>query len=428
MAERKEELKHKIQQHLIEEVTSSYFFIGQELGAKRRALEAKIGELIESQEQSKKTPALTIIEKRTLIKEIVDEVIGYGPIDDLMKDEAVTEIMINGPERVYVEKEGKKQLTKVRFKHLGQLNNFIQRLVSFAGRKVDETTPFVDAALEDSARVNIIIPPLCLNGPTVTIRKFSKRIVKIDDLVRLGTLSKQAGEFLVAAVQGRINIIFSGATGVGKTTTLGVLSHYISADERVVAIEDTAELSFHQNHVVRLQARLPNIEGRGEITIRDLLRNSLRMRPERIVIGEIRSEEALDMLQAMASGHSGALSVIHAASPRDVISRLETMVAISGVNIPLWTIRRYIANNLNLIVQQERLQDGSRKITNITEVRGIHNDQIALEDVFTFDQEGFDQNRAILGRMKSTGVVPLFLPKLAKNGINLDLKIFAKEV
>ena len=421
-----EGLKLAIQDQLIEEVTPSYFLMGQELAEKKRALIERVRKLIELYQRESRALVLSYEEKEALIKEIVDEILGYGPIDDLMNDDTITEIMINGPSKVYVEKQGKKTLTKLRFENTSQLNRLIQKLISFAGRKVDETTPFVDAALENGARVNVILPPLSLGGPVVTIRKLSKDIVKIQDLVRLGTLTDEAGQFLIACVRARVNMIFSGPTGVGKTTTLGVLSYYISDQERIVVIEDTMELTFYQEHVVRLQARLPNIEGKGGVAIRDLLKNALRMRPERIIIGEVRGVEALDMLQAMASGHSGALGVIHAASPRNVISRLETMIATSGVNIPLWTIRKYIANNLNLIIQQERLQDGSRKIINITEVRGIEGEDILLEDIFSFVQEGFREDGTISGKIQTTGTVPLFLSQFKNKGIKLNPNIFAK--
>lgn len=422
-----ESLKLAIQGQLVDEFTHSSFFTEQVLTEKKKALKARINDLIKEYSRLEKYYKIDPEEEKELSKEIIDEFLGYGPIDDLMKEDGVTEILINGPDKVYVEKEGKKILTDVCFKNLSQLNHLIQKLVSYSKRKVDESTPYVDTSLGDGTRVNVILPPLSLGGPVVTIRKLSSNFVRIEDLVRVGTLSKEASEFLVASVLGRINMIFSGPTGVGKTTSLGILSFYISHNERIVVIEDTQELTFYQDHVVRLQARLPNIEGKGEITIRDLLKNSLRMRPERIVIGEVRGGEALDMVQAMSSGHSGAMGVIHAASPQDVISRMETMIATSGVNVPLWAIRKYVANTLNLIVQQERLQDGSRKIIHITEVCGIEGDEIILEDIFTFVQEGIDKNGAVLGRMKSTGIVPSFLPRLQKKGIKLDPKIFKKE-
>ncbi len=422
-----ERLKQVIQEQLVDEFAFSRPFVGQALGEKKKTLKARINDLIKKYSRLEKFYVIGPKEEEGLAKEIVDEFLGYGPIDDLMKDEEVTEILINGPDKVYVEKEGKKILTDVCFKNVNQLKHLIQRLLSYSKRKVDESTPYVDTSLGDGTRVNVILPPLSLEGPVVTIRKLSNKFVRIEDLVRVGTLSREASQFLVACVAGRINMIFSGPTGVGKTTSLGILSFYISRDERIVVIEDTEELTFYQEHVVRLQARLPNIEGKGGVTIRDLLKNSLRMRPERIVIGEVRGGEALDMVQAMASGHSGAMGVIHAASPQDVISRLETMIATSGVSIPLWAIRKHIANNLNLIIQQERLQDGSRKIIHIAEVDGIKGDEIVLEEIFTFEQEGFDKKGTVLGRMKATGVVSSFLPRLQKKGIKLDPKIFTKE-
>ncbi|MFH1045820.1 MAG: CpaF family protein [Candidatus Omnitrophota bacterium] len=419
-------LKHSIQDQLVKEFALSYFFADQALPEKRKTLEARIQGLMKKQNLFDKNFTLDQQEEEEITKEIIDELLGYGPIDDLMKDDEVTEILINGPGKVYVEKGGKKTLTDVVFTSDNQLNHLIQKLVSFAHRKVDESTPYVDASLGLGTRVNVILPPLALNGPVVTIRKISNSLVRIEDLVKSGTLSKQAAEFLVGCVLGKMNMIFSGPTGVGKTTLLGILSFYISRDERIVVMEDTAELTFYQEHVVRLQTRLPNIEGKGEITVRDLLKNSLRMRPDRIVVGEVRGGEALDMIQAMASGHSGAMGVVHAASPQDVVSRLETMIATSGVIIPLWAIRKSIANNLNIIIQEERMQDGSRKVLNITEVRGIKNDEIILEDIFTFVQEGISEDGKILGEMKATGVVPLFLPKLLRKGINIDPKFFKR--
>ncbi|MBN3039307.1 MAG: Flp pilus assembly complex ATPase component TadA [Candidatus Omnitrophica bacterium] len=423
-----ERLKRAIQEQLVKEFALSRLFATQVLTDKRKILISRIETLIKKHSRFERINDLKPVEEEELVKEIVDELLGYGPIDDLMKDEEITEILINGPDKVYAEKEGKKILTDIEFSSVDQLNHLIQKMVSYGNRKVDESTPYVDVSLGDGTRVNVILPPLALNGPVVTIRKLSKSFVRIEDLVKAGTLSKQAAEFLVACVLARINIIFSGPTGVGKTTTLGILSFYISRDERIVVMEDTRELTFYQEHVVRLQARFPNIEGKGEITIRDLLKNSLRMRPDRIVIGEVRGGEALDMVQAMASGHSGALGVVHAASPEDVISRLEAMIATSGVAIPLWAIRRHIANNLNLIVQQERMQDGSRKVTKITEVhQGSKADEIELDDIYVFNQRGFAEDGKILGEMAATGAVPSFIPKLRKKGINIDSDFFKKQ-
>lgn len=423
-----EQLKKQLQEAVIQGFAPSYFFSDQEAEERKRAVINRIEGLLDLHRDKRGSVVLSAQEKEKLIKEIVDEILGYGPIDDLMKDETITEIMINGYTKIYAERKGKKFLTKIRFKNITQLQHLVQKLVSFSGRKVDEATPFVDSSLGDGTRVNVIIPPLALEGPVVTIRKMSGGIVKMDDLIKLETLSREAGEFLIACVRAKINLIFSGPTGAGKTTTLGVLSYYIDPDERIIVIEDTVELNFHQQHVVRLQARLPNIEGKGGVTIRDLLKNSLRMSPERIVIGEVRGNEALDMLQAMASGHRGALGVIHAASPADVISRLETMVATSGVNIPLWTIRRHIAHNLSLIVQQERLSDGNRKITHITEVRGLKDEEIILDDIFTFVQEGFDDKGTIKGKTKATGIVPLCLANIEKKGIRVNPELFLRQI
>ena len=417
------QVKHVIHEELVKQFSVLYFTEDQTPVEKKNILTDRIKSLLI---KHTRLGALNKQEQEMLNKEIIDEFLGYGPIDDLMKDEDVTEILINGPDRVYAEKDGKKVLTDVVFSSINQLKHLIQKLVSYANRKVDESTPYVDAMLGYGTRVNVILPPLALEGPVVTIRKLSKSFVRIEDLVKVGTLNRTAAEFLVGCVSARLNMIFSGPTGVGKTTTLGILSFYISRDERIVVIEDTAELTFFQEHVVRLQSRLPNIEGKGEVTIRDLLVNSLRMRPDRIVVGEVRGGEALDLIQAMASGHSGALGVVHAASPQDVISRLETMIATSGVAIPVWAIRRYIADNLDLVIQQERQADGKRIITHITEVRGREGDEIVTKDIFKFVQTGIGDNGEILGEMRATGEVPLFLHKMQRKGIRIDSKFFKK--
>ncbi|MFH1354970.1 MAG: CpaF family protein, partial [Candidatus Omnitrophota bacterium] len=324
-------------------------------------------------------------DRENIINELVDEFSGLGPIEKLMMDPDVTEIMINGTHNVYVEKHGKKQLTEIRFDSDQQLMYVIQKILTPTRRRVDESVPYTDICLPDGSRVNIIIPPLALDGPTITIRKFLKKIVKAEDLIELGTLDRKMADFLIACIKGKINIIFAGATGSGKTTTVGVLSSYIGNDERTITIEDTAELHLAQDHVVRLETKPPNIEGKGEITIRDLFRNTLRMRPQRIILGEIRSAEALDMLQAMCSGHNGALSVIHANTPVEVLHRLETMILMSGIPITLEAIHRQIASSLHLIIQQDQLSDGSRKITRITQINGSKAGWVNLEDIFIYD-------------------------------------------
>lgn len=366
-------------------------------------------------------------ERDSIINELVDEFSGFGPIEKLMMDPEVTEIMINGTQSVYVEKHGKKQLTDLKFDSDQQLMYVIQKILSPTRRRVDETIPYADVCLPDGSRVNIIIPPLALAGPTITIRKFLKEIVKAEDLINLGTLDRKMADFLIACIKAKVNMIFSGATGSGKTTTVGVLSGYIDNDERIITIEDTAELHLAQNHVVRLETKPPNLEGKGEISIRDLFRNTLRMRPQRIILGEIRSAEALDMLQAMCSGHNGALSVIHANTPAEVMHRLETMILMSGIPITLEAIHRQIAASLHLIIQQDQVPDGSRKITRITQVNGLKNGWVNLEDLFVYEITNVIEGGKVSGRFKATGVEPAFYPLFAKRGVALSKEIFKKD-
>lgn len=362
-----------------------------------------------------------------LINEIVDEFMGFGPIEPLVKDQSITEIMINGPKTIYVERNGKKELTNIIFDDERQLMNIVYRILAPTRRRVDESFPYTEVSLKDGSRINIIIPPLALNGPTVTIRKFMREITKVEDLIKLGTLDKRMADFLVACIRAKVNVVFSGPTGAGKTTTLNVLSSYIPNHERIITIEDVAELILTQDHVVRLEARQSNIEGKGEVTIRELFRNSLRMRPDRIIIGEIRGNEALDMLQAICSGHGGSLAVLHAETPQDVVYRLETMILTSGVPITLEAIHRQIAAAINIIVQQARLSDGSRKITHITQVNSLKNGQANLEDIFVFQQEGIDSEGRVLGKWKATGIVPVVYPIFKKKGIDLPQEIFKKD-
>ena len=366
-------------------------------------------------------------EKNKIISELVDEFAGLGPIENLMKDPEITEIMINGPGRIYIEKQGKKEVSDIVFEDEQQLRCLIYKILAPTRRRVDESYPFTDVSLKDGSRVNIIILPLSLDGSTITIRKFLKELKAIEDLIRLGALDKRMADFLVACIKAKVNIIFSGATGAGKTTTLNVLTSYIPNQERIVTIEDTAELHLNQDHVVRLEARQPNIEGKGEVTIRDLFKNTLRMRPNRIILGEIRSGEALDMLQAICSGHAGSLSVIHADSPEDVIYRLETMILVSGVAISLDAIHRQTAAAINLIVQQEQLVDGSRKITNIAQVNGLKDGRVHIEDIFVYEMEGVDANGVVQGRWRATGIVPAFHSIFKKLNIPLPRDIFNKD-
>src|SRR5581483_11361070 len=358
---------------------------------------------------------LTRAERQRLFEELAADVIGFGPIEPLLQDSTVTEVMVNGPHRVYVERRGKITLSEVDFEDDEHVRRIIDRIVSPLGRHVDESSPICDARLPDGSRVNIVIPPISLIGPVITIRKFSKTPFTVDDLIRFGSLTREVAEFLKACVVARLNIVVSGGTGSGKTTLLNVLSTFIPDDERIITVEDAAELQLRQDHWVRLETRPANIEGKGAVTMRDCVRACLRMRPERIVVGECRGGEALDMLQAMTTGHAN--------SPRDMLSRLETMVLMAGMDLPVRAIREQIASAVDLIVQQSRLRDGSRKITAITEVQGMEGDMITLQDVFTFEQESFEGGK-VIGRIKPTGVRPKFMPKLEDAGIRLPPTVF----
>lgn len=356
-------------------------------------------------------------ERARLVSDICDEILGYGPIEPFLKDDSITEVMVNGPKKIYIERMGKLHLTAAQFHDNAHLMSVIDKIVTPIGRHVDEASPLVDARLPDGSRVNIVIPPLSLIGPCVTIRKFSKTPLSVENLISFGTLSEQMAIFLRACVKAKLNIMISGGTGSGKTTTLNVISSFIPHDERIVTIEDAAELRLEQPHVVTLEARPANIEGKGRVSIRDLVRNSLRMRPDRIIVGEVRGGEALDMLQAMNTGHDGSLTTAHANSPKDVLSRLETMVLMSGLDLPVRAIRDQISSALDLIIHQERIQDGSRKITYITEVQKMEGDVIVLQDLFRFIQTGFDENGKALGHYEPTGLQPQFLSKFRAHNV-----------
>src|SRR4051795_4239332 len=418
-----DELRQKIHHHLIEE-------LGPILYDKRlseQELRRRVNEQLQVALAKERAP-LSAADKAQLIQDVSDDVLGYGPIDALLRDPTVTEVMVNGATKVYAERHGKVERMDVTFVDEPHLRRIIDKIVGQVGRRVDEANPMVDARLPDGSRVNAIIHPLAIGGPFLTIRKFSADPYTVEDLIGFGTMSPQVARFLEACVTGRLNIIVSGGTGTGKTTTLNVLSSFIPSDERVVTIEDAKELQLQQEHVLPLEARPPNIEGKGEITIRDLVKNALRMRPERIVVGECRGGEALDMLQAMNTGHDGSITTVHSNAPRDTLARIETMTLMSGFDLPVRAIREQMASALDLIVHLTRLRDGTRRITHITEVQGMEGDVITLQDVFLFDYGmGVDEHGRFRGHLKATGVRPKFAEKLADLGIRLGPEVFQPE-
>lgn len=418
-----QELAHRIHREVIKEVGADYFNLQKEEDKRTREIEAESKRIAEAI-LDRETEYLTRMEKEDIIRQVLDEVFGFGPITPLLNDHTVSEVMCNGAKQIYVERKGKLELTKVVFRDNEHLQTIIERIISPLGRRIDESMPMVDARLPDGSRVNAIIPPLALNGCVLTIRKFSNQLLQIEDLIRLNTMNQPMAKFLEACVKGRMNIVVSGGTGAGKTSTLNIISSFIPADERIVTIEDSAELSLAQEHVVSLESRPPNIDSKGEIAIRDLVRNALRMRPDRLVVGEVRGGEALDMLQAMNTGHDGSLTTGHANSPRDMIARLETMVLMSGIEFPIKAIREQIASAVDLIVQQSRLQDGSRKITHITEVIGMEGDVISLQDIFVFEKTGLDNKGKVTGKHRATGVTPKCMERLASMGIVLSPEHF----
>jgi pilus assembly protein CpaF len=418
-----QELIHSLHREIIRELDAGLF----RDGAADRDGEAKLKDEIQrlSLEYLEKEPVMiSRVERESIISQVMDEVLGYGPISPFLAQEDVSEIMINGPHQIYVEKKGKIVLTPTRFRDDEHVLHVIDKIISPLGRRLDESMPMVDARLPDGSRVNAIIPPLALNGPVVTIRKFSSVPLTIEDLIRFGSLNPAMARMLEACVKGRLNIVVSGGTGAGKTSTLNVLSSFIPEHERIITIEDAAEIKLNQEHVVSMETRPPNIEGKGAIAIRDLVRNALRMRPDRIVVGEVRGGEALDMLQAMNTGHDGSLTTGHANSPRDMISRLETMVLMAGMELPVKAIREQISSALDLIVHQSRLRDGSRRITRITEVLGMEGEMVVLQDLFVFDQTGLDSKGKVAGRHRATGIRPRLVERLSAEGIFLPPDIF----
>ncbi|WP_251553656.1 CpaF family protein [Neobacillus muris] len=413
------ELKLSLQSHLIAELKKNPNLSDD---GQRELIEVESMKFLND-----KNDRLTYEGKVELIRTVSNELIGYGPITSLLNDPEVSEIMVNGPFQIYIEKNGKLLLSDQYFRDDEHVLQVIEKIVSPLGRRIDESSPMVDARLPDGSRVNAIIPPLSLVGPAITIRKFPQNRLQIDDLIRFGSLSDEMAKFLEACVKARLNIFISGGTGSGKTSLLNVLSSFIPADERIVTIEDAAELQLLQDHIVSLETRPPNIEGKGAISIRDLVRNSLRMRPDRIVIGEVRSGEALDMLQAMNTGHDGSLATGHSNSPREMLSRLETMVLMAGMDLPIRAIREQMAGAIDLIIQQSRLKDGSRKVVNITEVIGMEGDTIVLQDLFSFRQTGTGENGKIIGKHVSAGIRPYCSEKLEQYGFELPADWFNGE-
>lgn len=362
-------------------------------------------------------------ERHRLFEQIVAEILGFGPLQPLLEDETITEIMVNGAKNIYIERNGKIQRVPLTFESDEHVMRIIDRIVAPLGRRIDESSPYVDARLPDGSRVNAVIPPISLVGPTITIRKFFKNPLTIEQLIQYGSITPEALQFLKACVEARLNIVISGGTGSGKTTLLNVLSQFIPNDERIITIENAAELQLRQEHVVTLESRPPNIEGKGEVTIRQLVINALRMRPDRIIVGEIRDEAALDMLQAMNTGHDGSMTTAHSNSPRDTLARIETMALMAGMDLPVRAIREQVASAIDLVIHQERMRDGSRKVVNITEVSGMEGDVITLTDIFVFEQSGYE-NGKIVGRLRATGLRPKFMDKIEAAGIHLPASIF----
>ena len=417
------ELKRTVHQALLDN-------LGPKLYDSRMAeseLEQRVRSTLQEVLSQEDTP-LTVSDRARISQDIADDILGYGPLEPYLRDPDITEVMVNGPHQIYVERGGKLYGVDGGFSDENHLRRTIDKIVARLGRRVDESSPMVDARLPDGSRVNAVIPPLAVDGSLLTIRKFATDPFQAEDLIDFGTMSRVVCEFLEACVRGRLNILVSGGTGAGKTTTLNVLSSFIPPDERVVTIEDAAELQLHQDHVLRLEARPPNIEGKGEVRIRDLVRNSLRMRPDRIVVGEIRDAAALDMLQAMNTGHDGSICTVHANSPRDALARVETMVLMAGMELPMRAIREQVSSALDLIVHQARMKDGSRHITHVSEVVGMEGDVITMQDLFVYDHSlGFDDTGRSLGLLRSTGLRPRFLEKLAMTGVRVDPVIFAFE-
>jgi pilus assembly protein CpaF len=417
------DLKREVHQKLLETLGPKLYDARMTQSELEQKVRATLQEVLSTQD----TP-LTMADRTRIAQEVADDILGYGPIEPYLRDADITEVMVNRFDSVWIERAGRIYSVDTRFNDEAHLRRTIDKIVGRVGRRVDEASPMVDARLQDGSRVNAIIPPLSLDGSSLTIRKFAADPYQVDDLIGFGTLTRSTSAFLEACVRGRINILVSGGTGAGKTTTLNVLSTFIPGDERIITIEDAAELQLHQVHVVRLEARPPNIEGKGQVSIRDLVRNSLRMRPDRIVVGEVRDAAALDMLQAMNTGHDGSICTVHANSPRDVLSRVETMVLMAGVDLPIRAIREQVSSAIDLIVHQSRFRDGSRRVTQISEVVGMEGDVVTMQDLFKFDYSpGYDEDGRSLGSLRATGLRPKFLEKLAAQGVRVDAELFSPE-
>ena len=417
------EVRARVQERLVESLGPRLYDATMSDTELEGLVHQRLRELLDEEEGP-----LSAQEKLLIVRQIGDSVLGLGPLEPFVRDPEVTEIMVNNWDTIYVERSGRLYWTGTKFHDEQQLRRTIDKIVGKVGRRVDESSPYVDARLPDGSRVNAVIPPLAIDGPALTIRKFAADPYQADDLIEFGTMTSPVAKFLEACVRGRINIMVAGGTGAGKTTTLNVISSFIPDDERILTIEDAAELKLQQPHVVRLESRPPNIEGKGQVSIRDLVRNSLRMRPDRIVIGEVRGAEALDMLQAMNTGHDGSISTIHCNSPRDALSRLETITMMAGMELSNKAIREQIASALQLIVYQQRLKDGTRRLTHVTEVAGMEGEVITLQDIFLFDfSAGLDEEGRFRGRLKSTGLRPKFLDKLAERGVYVEPELFALE-
>jgi pilus assembly protein CpaF len=418
-----DELRQRIHAQLIDELGAILY--------DKRLSEDDLRQKVQDSLQAalaRETAPISGADRAQLLADVSDDILGYGPIDPFLHDPSITEVMVNGPSRVFVERLGKIEATGTMFIDEAHLRRIIDKIVGQVGRRIDEATPMVDARLPDGSRVNAVVHPLAIGGPFLTIRKFAAEPLRVSDLIRYGTFSEPVAEFLEMCVRGRLNIVVSGGTGTGKTTTLNVLSSFIPSDERIVTVEDAKELQLAQAHVLALEARPPNIEGRGEVTIRDLVRNALRMRPDRIVVGECRSGEALDMLQAMNTGHDGSLTTIHANSPRDVLARIETLTLMAGFELPVRAIREQMASALDVIVHLSRLRDGTRRVTHVTEVEGLDGDQLVTHDLFLFDYGmGLADDGRFRGHLKATGTRPVFAERLADVGVPLDDALFEPE-